>query len=134
MSPSTIVPLASVDKPVNVAMRAVRGTQAAFTVQLENDDGTNPDVTSDVVEFTVAERRGQVPARLTKTLVNVTPASGILSLTLTSVDLTFTGISSLEDVTWTYAIRRQIGGSGANEIVYLEGDFVLLASASIEVP
>lgn len=134
MSPSTIVSLASIAKPVEITMRVVRGTQVAFTIQLENDDGTNPDITSDVVEFTLADRKGQIPARLTKTLVNVTPLSGILSLTFTATDLTFTGISALKDVVWSYAIRRQIGGAGANEIVYIEGDFVLLSTASSEVP
>lgn len=133
MTPSTIVSLASIAKPVEFTMRVVRGTQIAFTVQLENDDGTNPDTTSDVVEFTLAEQKGGV-TRLTKTLVNVTAASGILSLTFTATDLTFTGITALKDVTWRYAIRRQIGGSGANEIVYIEGDFVLLSTASSEVP
>lgn len=133
MTPSTIVSLASIAKPVVITMRVVRGTQVAFTVQLENDDGTNPDTTSDVVEFTLAERKGGV-TRLTKTLANVTPANGILSLTFTAADLTFTGISALQDVIWSYAIRRQIGGSGANEIVYIEGDFVLLSTASSEVP
>lgn len=133
MSPSTIVSLASVAKPVDIKMRVVRGTQVAFTIQLENDDGTNPDTTSDVVEFTLTERKGGV-SRLTKTLANVTPVSGILSLTFTSTDLTFTGISALKDEVWSYAIRRQIGGSGTNEIVYIEGDFVLLSTASSEVP
>lgn len=133
MTPSTIVSLASIAKPVDIPMRVVRGTQVAFTVQLENDDGTNPDTTSDIVEFTLAERKGGV-SRLVKALVNVTPASGILSLTFTAADLTFTGISALQDVTWSYAIRRQVGGSGANEIVYIEGEFVLLSTASSEVP
>ena len=133
MSPSTVVPLASVDKPANVRMSVVRGTQAEFTVQLENDDGSNPDVTADVVEFTVAERKGGV-SRLTKTLVNVTAAQGILSLTLTASDLSFTGIDPHATVVWSYAIRRQVGGGGTNEIVYIEGEFVLLATASSEVP
>ncbi len=133
MSPSTVVPLADVDKPENVTMRAVRGTQSAWTIQLENDDGTNPDVTLDTVEFTLRDRVGGFE-RLTKDLVNVTPASGILSLTLTAADLTFTGISDDEDQSWSYAIRREVGGSGANEIVYLEGDFILLATSSAAVP
>lgn len=128
---STVVPI-TVDKPANVEMQAVRGTQAEYTIQLENDDGTNPDTTSDVVEFTLSERTGGVE-RLTKILVNVTPASGILSLTLTALELTFTGLSDDLDVKWRYAIRRQVGGAGANEIVYLEGDFILLATVSSEV-
>ncbi len=133
MTPSTVVPLAGVDKPDNVSMRAVRGTQAAWTIQLENDDGTNPDMTNDVVEFTLSERTGG-RERLTQVLANVTPASGILSLTLTATQLTFTGLSDDLDERWRYAIRRQVGGSGANEIVYLEGEFVLLATVSSEVP
>lgn len=130
---STIVPLASVDKPEDITMRAVRETQAVFTVQLENDDGTNPDTTSDVVEFTLADRKGGA-SRLTKTLVNVTPASGILSLTLTAADLTLTGVNPLEDVKFAYAIRRQLTGAGSNEIVYIEGDFFLLVTSSVAVP
>lgn len=133
MTPSTVVPLASVDKPTNVSMRAVRGTQATWTIQLENDDGTNPDTTSDVVEFTLSERTGG-RERLQKTLANVTPASGILSLTLTATDLTFTGLTDDLDERWRYAIRRQVGGAGTNEIVYLEGEFVLLTTVSTEVP
>jgi hypothetical protein len=122
-----------VDKPANVAMRAVRGTQAEWTIQLENDDGTNPDTTSDVVEFTLSERTGGVQ-RLQQTLVNVTPASGILSLTLTALQLTFTGLTDDLDEQWRYAIRRQITGAGTNEVVYLEGDFLLLTTVSTEIP
>jgi hypothetical protein len=133
MTPSTVVPLADVDKPAPVKMEAVRGTQSTWQIQLENDDGTNPDTTSDVVEFTLSERTGGAE-RLTKTLVNVTPASGILSLTLTSTDLTFTGLSDDLDYDWRYAIRRQVGGVGSDEIVYLEGDFKLLATVSQEIP
>ena len=133
MTPSSITPLNDVDKPTNVTMRAVRGTQAVWTIQLENDNGSNPDTTTDVVEFTLRDRIGGFE-RLTKTLVNVTPASGILSLTLTATDLTFTGISDDVDQEWSYSIRRQVGGSGSNEIVYLEGDFVVLATSSDAVP
>jgi hypothetical protein len=133
MTPSTVVPLASVDKPAPVEMRAVRGTQATWTIQLENDDGTNPDTTADVVEFTLSERTGGVQ-RLQQNLVNVTPADGILSLTLTALQLTFTGLSDDLDAKWRYAIRRQVGGAGSDEIVYLEGDFILLATVSSEIP
>jgi hypothetical protein len=132
MTPSTIVP-DDVDKPAPVAMEAVRGTQTEWTIQLENSDGSNPNTTADVVEFTLAERTGGA-VRLRKTLINSVPASGILTLILNASDLTFTGLSDDLDYRWRYAIRLQVGGGGNDEIVYLEGDFTLLATVSSEVP
>lgn len=133
MTPSTVVSAAAPQKPVNITLRAVRGTQVEWTVTLEDEDGTNPNLTADTVEFTLSERQGG-RSRLVVELAGGDPSNGVRLLTLTAAELTFNGLSDDQDEKWSYAIRRQIGASGANELVYIEGDFFLLTTASVGVP